>query len=37
MPLYRRQEEGAQIIEYKCIEFAEYATYGHLYPQETVE
>ena len=33
MPLYRRLEPGAQILEYKCIEFAEYATYGHLYPQ----
>lgn len=34
MPLYRRLEPGAQILEYKCIEFAEYATYGHLYPQD---
>ncbi len=34
MPLYRRLEPGAQILEYKCIEFAEYATYGHLYPDE---
>ena len=34
MPLYRRLEEGAQILEFKCVEFAEYATYGHLYPEE---
>lgn len=34
MPLYRRLEAGAQILEFKCIEFAEYATYGHLYPEE---
>ena len=33
MPLYRRLEAGAQILEFKCIEFAEYATYGHLYPE----
>ena len=33
MPLYRRLEPGAQILEFKCIEFAEYATYGHLYPE----
>ena len=37
MPLYRRLEPGAQILEYKCIEFAEYATYGHLYPEAEVE
>ena len=37
MPLYRRLEPGAQILEYKCIEFAEYATYGHLYPDETAD
>ena len=37
MPLYRRLEPGAQILEYKCIEFAEYATYGHLYPQGVTE
>lgn len=32
MPLYRRMEADAQILEFKCIEFAEHATYGHLYP-----
>ena len=34
LPLYRRREPGAQIMEYKCIEFAEEATYGHLYPDQ---
>ena len=37
MPLYRRLEPGAQILEFKCVEFAEYATYGHLYPKESQE
>ena len=37
MPLYRRLEADAQILEFKCIEFAEYATYGHLYPEDVVE
>ena len=37
MPLYRRLEPGAQILEFKCIEFAEYATYGHLYPEDAIE
>ena len=37
MPLYRRLEPGAQILEFKCIEFAEYATYGHLYPEGAIE
>jgi hypothetical protein len=30
MPLYRRVERNAQIMEYKCPEFAEEALYGHL-------
>lgn len=30
MPLYRRLEENAQLIEFKCIEFAEELMYGHL-------
>jgi hypothetical protein len=30
MPLYRRAEKNAQIMEYKCPEFAEEALYGHL-------
>ena len=33
MPLYRRLEPGAQLLEFKCVEFAEYATFGHLYPE----
>ena len=30
MPLYRRVEKNAQIMEYKCVEFAEEVLYGHL-------
>lgn len=30
MPLYRRIEEHAQMLEFKCIEFAEELLYGHL-------
>jgi hypothetical protein len=30
MPLYRRKERNAQILEFKCIEFAEDVIYGHL-------
>ena len=30
MPLYRRQEKNAQLVEYKCVEFAEELMYGHL-------
>jgi hypothetical protein len=30
MPLYRRLEPNAQIMEYKCVEFAEELMYGHL-------
>lgn len=33
MPLYRRVEKGAQILEYKCPEFAEEVLYGHLRKQ----
>ena len=33
MPLYRRVEEGAQIMEFKCPEFAEELLYGHLRKQ----
>lgn len=28
MPLYRRREPGAQILEFKCVEFAEELMYG---------
>ena len=30
MPLYRRMERNAQLLEYKCVEFAEETLYGHL-------
>ena len=30
MPLYRRQERNAQLLEYKCVEFVEELMYGHL-------
>jgi hypothetical protein len=30
MPLYRRAEKNVQLLEYKCVEFAEEAVYGHL-------
>jgi len=30
MPLYRRMERGAQLNEFKCVEFAEELMYGHL-------
>src|SRR6185369_2302829 len=33
MPLYRRQEKNAQLLEYKCVEFAEEVLYGHLRKQ----
>jgi hypothetical protein len=30
MPLYRRVERNAQLLEYKCVEFVEELMYGHL-------
>ena len=30
MPLYRRLEENVQLLEFKCVEFAEEYMYGHL-------
>jgi hypothetical protein len=30
MPLYRRKERNAQLLEFKCVEFAEELIYGHL-------
>ena len=30
MPLYRRLEEGARLLEFKCVPFAEDAMYSHL-------
>jgi len=33
MPLYRRLEKNAQLLEFKCIEFVEELMYGHLRKQ----
>ena len=33
MPLYRRLEKNAQLLEYKCVEFSEEVMYGHLRKQ----
>jgi hypothetical protein len=30
MPLYRRVEDNAKVLEYKCVEFAEEFLYGAL-------
>ncbi len=30
MPLYRRAEPNAQLLEFKCVPFAEELLYGHL-------
>jgi hypothetical protein len=30
MPIYRRQEKNAQLMEYKCVPFVEELMYGHL-------
>ncbi|MEO8100347.1 MAG: hypothetical protein ABI811_21790 [Acidobacteriota bacterium] len=30
VPLYRQVEDGARILEFKCVEFAEELLYGHL-------
>jgi hypothetical protein len=30
MPLYRRRDPNIQLLEYKCVEFAEELMYGHL-------
>ena len=35
MPLYRHVESGAQILEFRCVEFAEELVYGHLRKQPT--
>jgi hypothetical protein len=34
VPLYRRMEESAQLLEFKCVEFAEELLYGHLKKQQ---
>ncbi len=33
MPLYRRVERNAQLMEFRCVEFAEDLIYGHLRKQ----
>ena len=33
MPLYRRLEPNARLLEFKCVEFAEELMYGHLVKQ----
>jgi len=30
MPLYRRMEKNAQLMEFRCVEFVEELMYGHL-------
>jgi hypothetical protein len=35
MPLYRRMEKNAQLLEYLCVEFAEELMYGHLSKRPT--
>jgi hypothetical protein len=30
MPLYRRVERNARLLEFRCVEFAEELMYGHL-------
>jgi len=30
LPLYRRAEANVQLLEFKCVEFAEELMYGHL-------
>jgi len=37
MPLYRHVEKNAQLMEYKCVEFAEELMYGHLRKQPTAK
>jgi hypothetical protein len=35
MPLYRRLEKDAQLVEYKCVEFVEELLYGQFRKQPT--
>ncbi len=37
LPLYRRLEKNAQLLEFKCVEFAEEMMYGHLRRKRTEE
>jgi len=36
MPLYRRLDADAEILEYKCVEYSEELLYGHLRRKETL-
>ena len=35
MPLYRRLEENARVLEFKCVEYSEDLLYGHLRREPT--
>jgi hypothetical protein len=37
MPLYRRVEPNAQLMEFRCIEFVEELAFGHLRRQQLVK
>lgn len=37
MPLYRRMEENAQLLEFKCVPFSEVLLYGDLLPEYAEE
>lgn len=37
LPLYRRTEEGAQMLEFKCVPFSEELLYGHLVKRDEEE
>ena len=35
MPLYRRLEPNARVVEFKCVEYSEDLLYGHLRKEPT--
>ena len=37
LPLYRRLEPNAQLLEFKCVEFAEELMYGHLVKKKSTD
>jgi hypothetical protein len=37
MPLYRRVEPNAQLMQFKCVEFVEELMYGHLRKKPATE
>ena len=37
LPLYKRMEEAAQVMEYRCVEMVEELIYGHLRREQLVE